>query len=227
MAAALQKFSTDKIANKRAAERFRTVEDQLHVLPHAEREVAVRVSSRDAGGFFVHVHVEERRGRSPMTQLQHCQELLHSFFMRLPLPSGEARDAALSAPPPSRRMRSVLRAFTELIPDGTRAAFEFRHASWFDGDIYEILRSRNLALCVAKQREDERPGRVDGELRIRFRLRDEGYQQSDLERWADVVGGLHESDRRVNLLQARGAGPGSGIRAAFRRGGFPRRFRAI
>jgi len=29
------------------------------------------------------------------------------------------------------------------------AAFEFRHASWLDEEIFERLAARNLALCVA------------------------------------------------------------------------------
>src|SRR4029079_5314447 len=92
-------------------------------------------------------------------------------------------------PPTFKKDANVLRAFTELIPDGTRAAFEFRHASWFDADIYEILRSRNLALCVADSEKMSAPVELTANYAY-FRLRDEGYQQSNLEQWADLVGGL-------------------------------------
>ena len=43
----------------------------------------------------------------------------------------------------------MLRAFIEILPDGTRAAFEFRHPSWFDDEVFDALRARGLALCVA------------------------------------------------------------------------------
>ena len=50
-----------------------------------------------------------------------------------------------------------------------------------------------------------------------FRLRDEGYQQADIERWAATIAALPDVDGRVRLLQARGAGPGPGVRAAVHR----------
>ena len=71
----------------------------------------------------------------------------------------------------------MLKAFLELLPDGTRAAFEFRHQSWFDGDVFEALRSRNIALCVADSEKLHTPVEVTASYGY-FRLRDEGYQQA-------------------------------------------------
>ena len=83
----------------------------------------------------------------------------------------------------------VLRNFIELLPEGTRAAFEFRHASWFDADVYDVLRSRNLALCVADSEKMSTPLETTAGYGY-FRLRDEGYQQADVERWADQIRSL-------------------------------------
>ena len=80
-------------------------------------------------------------------------------------------------------------AFTELLPDGTRAAFEFRHASWFDAEVFDVLRARNLALCVADSEKLSAPVEMTADYAY-FRLRDEGYQQADIERWAQVIKGL-------------------------------------
>src|SRR3990172_5604781 len=43
------------------------------------------------------------------------------------------------------------------LPPGTRAAVEFRHASWFDEEIEALLRARNAALCVADTEEGATP----------------------------------------------------------------------
>src|SRR2546430_776485 len=43
------------------------------------------------------------------------------------------------------------------LPPGLRAAFEFRHASWFDDETYGLLRTRNAALCVADTDEGTTP----------------------------------------------------------------------
>ena len=105
---------------------------------------------------------------------------------RRPRRSGRSSATLLfQLPPTFKKDADVLRAFLELLPDGTRAAFEFRHASWFDGDVFEVLRSRNLALCVADSEKMSTPVEMTADYAY-FRLRDEGYQQADIERWADV-----------------------------------------
>jgi uncharacterized protein YecE (DUF72 family) len=67
-----------------------------------------------------------------------------------------------------------------------RAAFEFRHVSWLDEEIYARLRARNLALCVADSEKLSTPVEVTADYGY-FRLRDEGYTPADIERWAGVI----------------------------------------
>ncbi len=81
-----------------------------------------------------------------------------------------------------------LEAFTGLLPEGRRVAVEFRHLSWFDDAVYEILRSANVALCVA-----------DGELKGGappfvatadwgyLRLRRVEYDDGALAVWANTI----------------------------------------
>ena len=106
-------------------------------------------------------------------------------------------------------MRRCLRAFTELLPAGTRAAFEFRHASWFEPEVFEVLRARNLALCIADSEKLSTPVEMTADYAY-FRLRDEGYQPADLDRWAGVIAGLPVPSG-VRLLQARRAGARAGV----------------
>jgi uncharacterized protein YecE (DUF72 family) len=72
------------------------------------------------------------------------------------------------------------------VPEGTRAAFEFRHESWLDTEVFDILRARNLALCVADSEKLSTPVEVTADYAY-FRLRDEGYQPADIERWGRVI----------------------------------------
>jgi uncharacterized protein YecE (DUF72 family) len=50
-----------------------------------------------------------------------------------------------------------LRAFLALLPPGARAAFEFRHASWFTDEVIALLRERHCALCVADVDDEAAP----------------------------------------------------------------------
>ena len=62
-------------------------------------------------------------------------------------------------PPYSRKDAGKLREFIAVLPAGRRVAFEFRHESWFDDEIYGILRERDIALCAADTDEVTDPRR--------------------------------------------------------------------
>jgi len=52
-------------------------------------------------------------------------------------------------PPFARKDAAKLHDFVEGLPATKRIAFEFRHASWCDDEIYKILRDRDIAICLA------------------------------------------------------------------------------
>ena len=89
-------------------------------------------------------------------------------------------------PPNLKKDVARFDAFVEAFPPGVRAAFEFRHGSWLDEEIYARLRARNLALCVADSEKLSTPVEVTADYGY-FRLRDEGYTPADIERWAGVI----------------------------------------
>src|SRR4029079_5053975 len=92
--------------------------------------------------------------------------------------------------PPYLRMNlEVLDGFLEMLPAGLVAAFEFRHASWMDADVFTRLRAKGLALCVADSEKFSTPVEITAGYAY-FRLRDEGYQQGDIDRWAATIRGL-------------------------------------
>ena len=89
-------------------------------------------------------------------------------------------------PPFQRKDVAVFDAFLGELPPNVRAAFEFRHVSWFDEEIFDRLAARNLAVCIADSETLSTPVRVTADYAY-FRLRDEGYQSDDIKRWADTV----------------------------------------
>jgi uncharacterized protein YecE (DUF72 family) len=90
-------------------------------------------------------------------------------------------------PPTSKKDMARLRAFLALLPSQLRAAFEFRHPSWLDNEVFGLLRDHNAALCVAD---------ADGDLEVPLlatadwgylRLRRPDYVDSDLAEWVKRV----------------------------------------
>jgi uncharacterized protein YecE (DUF72 family) len=74
--------------------------------------------------------------------------------------------------------------FLELLPPGTRAAFEFRHASWLDPRVHERLHARGCAWVVADQDEASPPDFLVTAPWTYLRLRRERYAREELAAWA-------------------------------------------
>ncbi len=121
-----------------------------------------------------------------IAKLRDCGELL-AYFLKTSATLGDKLGVILfQLPPYLRKDLAVLREFTAQLPPGTRAAFEFRHASWMDAEVFDCLRSRDLALCVADSEKFSTPLQVTASYGY-FRLRDEGYTEADLRDWAGRI----------------------------------------
>jgi uncharacterized protein YecE (DUF72 family) len=83
----------------------------------------------------------------------------------------------------------VFDEFLATLPPRVTAAFEFRHDSWLDEEVYARLRARNLALCIADSETRSTPVMTTADYAY-LRLRDEGYAPDDIARWAGTVGEL-------------------------------------
>jgi uncharacterized protein YecE (DUF72 family) len=119
-------------------------------------------------------------------RLRDCEESL-SLFLRVAGTLGPKLGALLfQLPPYFKKDLDVLDAFLALLPADTCAAFEFRHASWLDEEVYARLQSRNLALCIADSEKASTPLRMTADYAY-FRLRDEGYTAADIAQWARTV----------------------------------------
>ena len=92
-------------------------------------------------------------------------------------------------PPYVRKDVEKLRALLAAVPSERRVAFEVRHASWLDQEVYDALRARDAALCAADTDDVEDP---DG-LLVRtaswgyLRLRRTDYSDDALGAWRDRV----------------------------------------
>ena len=109
------------------------------------------------------------------------------FFTETVRPLGPKLGPILVQLPPNfKQDLARLKDFLTLFPADLRCAFEFRNASWFADATYEALRAANAALCVADTEDGHTPLQTTADFGY-FRLRDEGYQEKDLETWAERV----------------------------------------
>lgn len=115
----------------------------------------------------------------------------------------------LQTPPWLKADLDLLRAFLDWIPEGVRAAFEFRSTSWFEASVYELLAERGHAFVAADTGNPEKdPPLVAGGGWCYARLRKESYDDGELEQWAERIAALDVADRFVFFKhEDEGAGP--------------------
>ncbi|MEE9398886.1 MAG: DUF72 domain-containing protein, partial [Dehalococcoidales bacterium] len=98
-------------------------------------------------------------------------------------------------PPSMHRDDGVLEVFISSLPPEMKHVFEFRHQSWLDDEVFEILHRYNMALCVFDMPSLRCPLVVTADFAyIRFHgsngLYSSGYSDEELTDWAKRIAGL-------------------------------------
>jgi uncharacterized protein YecE (DUF72 family) len=110
-------------------------------------------------------------------------------------------------PPNMKKDVDRLRGFLAMLPADRRFTMEFRHESWFDDDVYDALRERDVPMCVIDQPDFSSPfvrTASWGYLRLhRF-----DYDDNALSSWAKRIGGEPWSDAYVVFKHDEGVGSG-------------------
>jgi uncharacterized protein YecE (DUF72 family) len=120
-------------------------------------------------------------------------------------------------PPHFKKDVARLEDFLQVLPRERPVAFEFRHESWFDEEVYSALRGAGAALCAADTDESGEEGApVVPTGRFGYlRLRRAEYSDRDLSGWADKVR-AQAWDRAFVFFKHEDAGKGPAMAARFR-----------
>ncbi len=87
-------------------------------------------------------------------------------------------------PPNFKKDVERLAGFLALLPESARAAFEFRHESWFSSDVYDALTEHGAALVIADAGEDPPPVLATSPVFGYARLRRPAYGKAEVDEWA-------------------------------------------
>ena len=131
-------------------------------------------------------------------RLKNAEEPLQRFVDSIqPLAqAGRLGPVLFQLPPNLKADLDLLNSFLELLPRKLRAAFEFRHASWFTQDVFAILKRCQAALCLAEDDELQSPQRLTTDFAY-FRLRRSEYSVADRRRIAADIGKLLEQSGEI------------------------------
>jgi uncharacterized protein YecE (DUF72 family) len=114
-------------------------------------------------------------------QLRDAAQLTQEFLSSLNAfaTAGKLGPVLFQTPPHLKCDLELLREFVSSLPRAGRFAFEFRHTSWFTEPVYQLLREKNIALCMAESEKLEVPKVRTAEF-LYLRLRREPYDAASL-----------------------------------------------
>ena len=110
-------------------------------------------------------------------------------------------------PPNLKKDLPRLRAFLATLPADRRYTVEFRHETWFDDEVFEALRERDIPLCITEQPDFASPIVATASWGY-ARLHRFDYDDAALAAWADRIAALPWSEAYVYFKHDEGVGSG-------------------
>jgi uncharacterized protein YecE (DUF72 family) len=187
---------------ERYAEEFSTVEVNSTFYRLASPKGVERWLEQTPPGFLFALKIS--RYITHIKRLKEIEQALERFRERLQPIIGDPREGPYlwQLPANFKRDDEVLAGALDVLPPG-RHCFEFRHPSWFAEDVYELLRSRGVALVIGDHPERPfQPYELTADWTfVRFhygaRGRNGNYSERELETWARRI---RQWRRRVEVF---------------------------
>lgn len=124
-------------------------------------------------------------------KLRNCGEVMNAFRQSVKDLGKKLGPVLFQLPETFTADMALLGDFLESLPDGLRAAFEFRHDSWFTDEVFDRLATSNAALCLAESEDLVTPRIATADFGY-LRLRRDGYTAREIGNWAKFIEGQSE-----------------------------------
>jgi uncharacterized protein YecE (DUF72 family) len=86
-----------------------------------------------------------------------CENSIELMETRLKALGPKAGPVLFQLPPQFRADRDRLASFLKMLPRRHRYAFEFRHQSWYEDDVLDVLRDHDVSLCLSDHHDAPAP----------------------------------------------------------------------
>ena len=136
-------------------------------------------------GFRFAIKASRRITHMSRLRAETAAESLQFLYKNLAALGAKRGPVLFQLPPFFKKDLARLTEFLGLLPEGHRAAFEFRNDSWFGDDVYAALKKAGAALCLSEREDNASPPLVETAPWGYVRLRLEDYSEGDLRLWAE------------------------------------------
>jgi len=163
------------------SERLSTVEINATFYRMPQKSILENWKEQVPGSFRFSLKAPQRV--THFKRLKDTAEDTKYFFETASVLEGQLGVVLFQLPPNMKKDLPRLEAFVNNLPQQPPAAFEFRHPTWFDDDVLELLRSRNRALVVSDT-DDMPTTHIDKTADWGYlRLRRVNYSEENLAAW--------------------------------------------
>jgi uncharacterized protein YecE (DUF72 family) len=121
-----------------------------------------------------------KRLKEPVEEMNYLLDAVQTLGPKLGL-------VLYQLPPNFKKDLDRFEAFLDLLRPDCRSVFEFRHETWYEDDVFALLRDKGCALCIADVDDEPEPEIVSTAPFGYLRLRRTQYGADDLARWAERV----------------------------------------
>jgi uncharacterized protein YecE (DUF72 family) len=119
-----------------------------------------------------------------MARLKDCKDSVDYLFNAAAALGEKLGPVFFQLPPYLKKDIPLLEDFLAMLPEGRPVALEVRSSSWHDEEVYEALRARDVALCLAERDEEGKSTPIVATASFGYlRLRREAYSDPELEAW--------------------------------------------
>lgn len=136
--------------------------------------------------------IKAHRFITHIKRLKDCEEPIGRFYESIEGLREKLGTVLFQLPPSMHKNIEVLKSFVSILPRSGPVIFEFRHISWFDDEVYEVLDDKDLGLCCHDWAGMPYPRLVTGSV-LYVRLHGPAkrslpcYTSQDLKDWAKWI----------------------------------------
>jgi uncharacterized protein YecE (DUF72 family) len=188
------RFYPEKLARTRwlefYAREFSTVElnNTFYRLP-SENAVKTWHDAPPAGFTF---SVKASRYITHIKRLRGAEESVGAMFERIGFLEDKLGPVLYQLPPSMNRDDAVLEKFLAILPPDERHVFEFRHESWLEEGVFDILGKHNAGFCIFDQPDVPCPVVATSDFAyIRFHgsgdMYSSSYSDDAMSKWAKRI----------------------------------------
>ncbi|MEA3254034.1 MAG: DUF72 domain-containing protein [Chloroflexota bacterium] len=170
---------------------------------HLPSEKAFRTWRESTPDNFIFA-VKASRFITHIKRLKNLDSAVENFLSRASLLQDKLGPLLYQLPPNMKRNDELLEDFLSTLPQNYQHTFEFRHISWIDDSVFQILRRHNIGFCIYDMPGFSCPLAATSDFAyIRFhgheRLYSSCYSDEELARWAQEIALLAQKVNSVYI----------------------------